>query len=233
MQPLIVYTAIIGGFNDRLRPAPTARDPQNRPVKYVCFTDSFSFNFTDPPSPDGAPKWELRLPRWEHLEVPRRTARWHKLLAHRALGGDSPEFSLWLDGSHQLKVNPWELVDRYLAADKSEVATFKHCQRDCVYEEAKACVALHKDDTAAIVRQMDRYAREGVPHHAGLYETSVFLRRHTLATAAFNEAWWRELSGGSLRDQLSVNYVARECKVDVKHIAGTRYQSPFFVFHKH
>jgi len=232
---LVVYTAIIGGKGpDRLRPLPVARDPMGRPVKYVCFTDGFSFNFTDPPNPPGAPDWELRLPAWEHEDSPRRTARWHKVMAHQALAADAPHYSLWLDGSHQLDVEPWSLVDRYLSRTAA-IATFKHCQRDCVYEEGKACVQLRKDDPAVIARQLDRYRKEGVKPHAGLFETSVFLRRHHQRPEVdrFNELWWAEMTADSLRDQLSVNYAARKVGLPYNHVAGTRYKSPYFTFYPH
>lgn len=229
---LVVYTAIIGGFNDKLRPPPVERDPRKRPVKYVCFTDCIYRNDTDPPRASGSPRWEIRLPLWEHRDSPRRTARWHKVMAHEALYDYKPDYSLWLDGSHQLDADPWSLVDRYMQTNVA-LATFKHCQRDCVYEEAKACVALRKDDKEVIAAQMDRYAKEGVKPHAGLFETSVFMRRCWTEVERFNALWWAEISAGSLRDQLSVNYAARKTGLAYNHIEGTRYKSPHFTFYSH
>jgi hypothetical protein len=56
--------------------------------------------------------------------------------------------------------------------------------------------------------QVGRYEFSGYPHNNGLVETGVLLRRKQPEVATFNERWWAEIRQGSLRDQLSFNYVA-------------------------
>ena len=92
---LVVYTAIIGGFNDYPhRPAVINPD-----VQYVVFSDTHR----TVPTP-----WELRRPVWVH-NSPRRTARYHKINADLLF--PDAALTLWHDGSHQLVVDPWTVVN--------------------------------------------------------------------------------------------------------------------------
>jgi hypothetical protein len=219
---LIVYTAIMGSRRDLLRPIVAPPDPKGRPIQYVCFSDIARL-----PVPPG---WEIRPPLWRH-ENPRRTARWHKTMAHRALG-DGLDYSLWIDATNQLQVNPWELVDRYLA-DGREMAVCRHPDRRCVYDELKVCIQLVMDDPAIMQQQIARYRAEGYPPRMGLYEMAVVLRAHTPKIQEFNERCWAEICAGSYRDQLCANYVAWKMKLPVAYLAGYRACSPYFTFYPH
>jgi hypothetical protein len=219
---MIVYTAMIGSARDNLRPIIARPDGRGRKVEYVCFSDIATL--TVPPG------WEIRAPLWRH-DHPRRTARWHKTMAHAALGADV-QHSLWIDATQQLLVNPWELVDRYLV-DGRDIAVFRHPQRSCVYQELTECIRLRYDDEATMRKQVDRYEEEGYPAGQGLFEMSAVLRAHTPRIREFNEACWREIHTGSLRDQLCVNYVAWKMKLPVAFMAGHRVASPYFKFYPH
>jgi len=218
---LIVYTAIISTDRDTLRPVITPPDPAGRPIQHVCFTDNPQIT---------APGWEIRAPLWKH-DHPRRTARWHKMMAHASLGSDT-EFSLWLDATHQLHANPWELVDTYLT-DNRDIAVFRHPQRSCVYDELEECVRLAYDDEPTMRRQVDRFREEGYPPNQGLFEMAALLRRHSPLIQQFNERCWREMHFGSYRDQLCVNYVAWKMKLPVTYLPGCRVANPFSKFYPH
>jgi hypothetical protein len=80
-----------------------------------------------------------------------------------------------------------------------------------VYAEARECIAGKRDDTAVIEAQMLRYRLAGYPEHAGLVESNVLLRRHHAPVLTrFAQTWWRELAGGSRRDQLSFGIASRD-----------------------
>lgn len=185
---LYCYTAIFGRVSDSLRPLPAARG-----VKFVAFVDR-RHNFEE--------GWELRPPQREY-EDKRRQARWHKCRAHELF--PDAEHSLWIDGNLLLKGSPARLLP---CLDACDLATFRHQERRCVYDELFACIRHRKDSEQIMVRQVDRYAALGYPRDNGLAETCAVLRRHTDAVNRFNEAWWREIENGSVRDQLSFDYVA-------------------------
>lgn len=218
MPELVVYTAITGGFNNELR-RPVVHDPAGREIRFVCFSDCVDSALTP---------WELCRPMWTHAD-PRRIARWHKVNSHVLF--PRADYTLWHDGNQNLVFNPWELVDRFLR--DGDIASYKHPQRDCVYEEHKACIQRKKDDPQVIRDQMDRYKAEGYPAHNGLLETTVMLRRNCPAVTDFNAAWWSEIAAGSRRDQLSVNYVLHSLKIPIVHLPGQRDRPVFFKYYPH
>jgi hypothetical protein len=219
---MIVYTAIIGNPGDCLRPIVAPPDPQGRIVQYVCFTDQ--------PTSAAPAGWEIRPPIWRH-DNPRRTARWHKVMAHVALG-DRVEHSIWMDATHQLEVNPWMLIERYLIEGR-DIALFRHPLRSCVYQEHQVCARMRLDDETTMRNQMDRYRQDGYPPGRGLFEASAVLRVHSTRIREFNERWWQEIDRGSLRDQLSVNYAAWKLRIPVAYLAGCRAINPYFNFYRH
>ena len=218
MEPLVVYTAICGGFLPCIPGPRVPSDPSERPVRYVCFSDGL----TAIPRP-----WELRPLRWEHRNDPRRTARFHKLMSHQLF--PEARLTLWHDASHYLLVNPWSLVDRHLP-EGLDLATFRHPLRNCLYRELGACIRLDKDDQTVMRRQVTRYLEQGYPLEHGLNETTVLLRRHTRLIRKLNRYWWWQIRTGSRRDQLSFNYVLWRLRAEshLGCIPGSRDNSPYF-----
>lgn len=218
---LVVYTAILGQTRDTLR-APTIRpDPAGRRLRFYAFTDR---------SDAGVHPWVVCQAKHAIGTDPRRAARYIKTnprldLVHGA------QYSLWLDGSHRLTCNPWDMVDRHLNA--ADVAIARHGERNCVYQELNACTRLRKDDPAVMYRQVEGYRESGYPAHHGLHETGAVLRRLTPASNAFSAAWSREIEMGSCRDQLSVDYAAWSCGVQIADLPGSGRASPYFDFFPH
>lgn len=212
---LTVYTAIFGDI-DQLHP-PLFSSPN---VTYVAFVE------TDFPYEHNG--WQCRPPFFRHENL-RRQARQHKLLAHVLFPDE--KYTLWLDGSFTPKNDP-RIFGSGLREDVP-LATFNHSQRSCVYQELEACVRLRKDDISTMRQQVGRYFAEGYPYHNGLVETCVVLRRREEKTDKFNELWWKELSNGSLRDQLSFNYAAWKLQMKYTAFDGNVFQCPHFEFRSH
>ncbi|MBM3667968.1 MAG: DUF616 domain-containing protein, partial [Actinobacteria bacterium] len=176
----------------------------------------------------GHPGWEPRpLPAPEL--PPARAARLPKLLPHRFL--EDAEASVWIDANYSVRCDLDRLVSE--ALNEAEIAFFAHPQRDCVYEEAEACVRLGKDDPELIAAQMARYRAAGYPAHNGLVAAGVVVRRNTLAVRAFCERWWSELEAGSHRDQLSAPYVVERTGVEYAVLGDDPWTSPRFDFRPH
>lgn len=212
---VVVYTALFGAESgDALRPV--LHWTPSAPVQYVCFTDQAL----------ACPRWECR-PAVHQEKTARRTARWHKLMAHAAL--PEAEVSIWLDACLQWRGDPYQLVAQHLAA--AELATFRHPQRDCIYAEQRACVRFRKDDPALMQAQVDYYRYCGYPPAYGLAETALLARRHTPAVATFNELWWTLMQRYSCRDQLGFDFVAWYGRHEYGIIPGNRGGSAYTVFH--
>jgi hypothetical protein len=109
-----------------------------------------------------------------------------------------------------------------------------HPNRNCVYDEADACIEAGKGDRGEIREQMQRYRCRGFPKGAGLPENSVLLRRHH-APAVENtmETWWAEFRRGSSRDQLSFVYAAWETGFEYGLLPMPIIESDCFVRYPH
>ena len=185
-----VYTCVTGTF-DSIK-APSITSPG---VEFYCFTDH----------PERLrPPWKPR--QVEFHRDNRRTARMHKLLPHKYM--PDADAWVWVDGSMHLQGDVRTAVTKYLA--QKDIAVRIHPWRKplCAYSEARACIEIGKDDPDLIKTQMDRYRAEGYPERHGMVDSAFLLRRNTAECRRFNEAWWAELDGGSLRDQLSFNYTS-------------------------
>lgn len=201
IERLVVYTAIIGPYDD-------LKDPEyiTPNCDYVCFTDQDLKSDV----------WQIRkvLPLYEDNT---RTARKYKTLPHRFL--TDYDISIWVDGNIQIVGNAWNYVNKHLG-EYNGLAVHNHMdcfdKRNCVYDEANAIFQLgqlnggnFKDNPETIRTQMERYLDAGYPPDNTLVFTCTVLRRHNWELIkSFGEQWWQEIKYGSKRDQLSFNYSA-------------------------
>lgn len=194
-----VYTAIFGGYEALL---PQRRIPG---VDFVCFADR-----------------DVRARPWKtvrvepHVGDATRDARRYKILPHRFL--TEYDISIWIDANYLVVGDVDELID--IALRSSNIGVFDHSQtavdpRNCTYEEFDEIMRLHneknayKDDPEVMRAQIERYRREGYPPGNGLAFSAAIVRRHHAPDVVRTmERWWKEVSDGSRRDQLSFNYVA-------------------------
>lgn len=187
----VVFTAIVNGYDQLF--VPDNIDPA---VDYVCFSDT---------PMNGYGLWEIRPIPYYHPD-PTRRARYVKTHAPSLLG--NYEIAVWIDANILFRGK----LQKYISLVKgcAAIGFISHPVRTCVYQEARACIELKKDDPAVINEQIDRYRNEGVPPHQGMFETNFFVcsLQHE-KSKSFMRAWWREIDRYSRRDQLSVNYALR------------------------
>lgn len=212
---IVVYTALIGDIDRLWAPLPGSES-----VEHIAFVDAPKSEVGTPPAIQpgtsrtaGKPTWEQRIvaPAWDN----RRTARHYKACPHRYM--PDADVWIWVDANVRARVKPELLVERYTGA----LATFKHWDRDCLYDEAAFCAKVHKDNPRTLASQAARYAYAGMPRHWGLAATRVVIRRNTPEIVALNEAWWAEMEAWSLRDQVSLPYVCWKQGIRWERIPGT------------
>ena len=166
---------------------------------------------------------KLKSKVWKIIHLPhiifsdlRREGRMVKWLIHKFIAGY--EYSLWIDSNVELRTPVVKLIRKYLL--ESDIAVFKHKDRNCVYEEAKDCILQKLDHCDIIDKQMQKYQSDGYPADNGLTETTVLLRRHTKQIRQFNEAMWAEICTNSKRDQLCFDYIANKLGITVVNFPG-------------
>ena len=197
MSNVIVYTAIIGNI-DKLWSVMPGSDN----VRHIAFVDAIkkevklpedkSLNFT--------PAWEQVVikPVWDA----RRTARHYKAVPQRYM--PDADVWIWVDGNVRARKDQMSIIKRY---PESELVTYKHWDRKCLYVEAAFCAKIGKDSKEILSKQVARYRRAKMPNNWGLAATRVVIRRNTQAIRDLNEAWWQEIKNHSLRDQVSLPFV--------------------------
>lgn len=205
---LIVYTAAFGNTDPLQEPEAFAG------ARFVCFTDQ-----------------PIRSRRWEIVQMPlqdapTRVSRTLKLNPHHLF--PDADASLWMDACFSLRTPVADL----LAKHPEQVVAFRHRDRQRITDEAHEIARLGKAKPIAVFRQLAEYQAAGFDTGTNkmseLSCNGVILRRHTPEVAALNEAWTREIEAHTLRDQMSLDYVAWRHGVQIGRWPGTHDACPHF-----
>lgn len=188
-KKVAVYTAITGDYDSLETPS-----VENKDFDYICFTNNpnITSNF-----------WEIRLMEDDEELDEIRKARKYKILPHKYLS--EYDYSIWIDGNFDMIVNIADYVREY--SQNHKLLAIPHEARDCIYDEAEACIELEKDSEDIIEEQMIKYREEGFPEHYGLIASGILFRdHHDPKVIELMETWFNEVRNHSRRDQLSFNY---------------------------
>lgn len=211
----VVYTGIFDDYDVLTDP-----DSPSSEIDYLCFTDD--------PDVESA-VWTPVLVESDDLSGSELN-RAVKILPHKFLR--SYDCSLYVDGNIKIRCDVARLFDEYLT--DQAMALPPHPKRNCVYEEADACIEAGKGAPEEINEQMQRYRRQGFPEDAGLPENSMLLRRHHAPPVKRTmETWWEEFRRGSSRDQLSFVYAAWETELEYGLFSMPIVESDGFVMYPH
>lgn len=182
---MIIYTAITNHY-DTLK-APSVLTPG---AAYVAFVDDDGYEVPTP--------WQMR--KIDGVERnPRVTSRRYKLLPHRYFPDHG--VSIWVDSSLRIKA---DLTTLLAALAEQPLAAFPHPERDGIYDEASAVLALSLALRDRVRAQMQHYRDMEYPVHNGLFMGGLLVRRHhDQALIQASEDWWCDVQTYSQRDQLS------------------------------
>lgn len=175
-----IYTAMFGS-ND------IWMDPEfvNLDYDYYLFTD----------------RQDIKSEVFKVITMPgnQRKAREIKILSHRFL----PDYDIWV--WHDADFRQKTTMNEFTSLKNWELIIMHHPNRNCIYNEAEACIEEKKGNKHVITQQMNKYRRKGYPENNGMVATGFIIRKNTYRIRLLNERWWYELSKGSVRDQLSFN----------------------------
>ena len=221
MMRKVIYTCVVGGYDEILQPE--AVDPS---FDYVCFSNDFT---------------EQRIGVWEirgipsSLEDPVRLSRYVKLLPHRAL----PEYdvSVWMDANIQITGREFYGFLERAVDSGAIVAQVPHPSFDSVYDDMRAIAIMDREKFRDVYRQYRHLRKEGFPSGGGMFENNIIFRRHNdPAVVAVSEEWWREYNAFSSRDQFSLMYLYWKRGMSVPLLLGEGVNSrnaPFLRAHGH
>lgn len=134
----------------------------------------------------------------------RRNAKIYKILPHLFVPGY--DYYIWIDSTHQVAMDPNQIINTYL--NDSDIALFKHPERNCVAEEGELIKQVNFDHHNLVQEQMDFYfGYEKYPSNNGLYELPCRVQRNSRKIQEAMLLWWEQICMFSSRDQLSLPYV--------------------------
>lgn len=210
----VIYTCITNGY-DTLDEKPFICNG----FDYVCFTDNPSLE---------SKVWQIRPMPKETEDIPsHKKQRFVKINPHKVL----PEYdiSVWVDGNIHIDGDINDLLSN------ETIIIPQHPKRDCIYDEMTACFNLKKDTMGHMLPQISRYKKENFPEKYGMVQSNIIIRKHnTDECKKVMNLWWKELSNGSHRDQLSFNYCLWKYQdVKVKLLDKFIYKSKYFKLSTH
>lgn len=212
-----VYTCIVGEY-DQLRDPIYANDGYD----FIVFSDK-----------------EIESPIWKKREIPENVRKLNdKTLINRYLKMHSSEvfpeydYAVYIDGNVCIASDISTLIS---VADegKTGFAMHRHVLRDCIYDEAEACILYGKGNTEKLKEQVVQYKQEGFPAKYGMLEATVIIFNiHNRECQTLMSGWWDEfIRSGSKRDQIALPYVLwkRGYKIsDVGCLGNNVYRNPKF-----
>lgn len=186
----VVYGVNIGAYDDF--PIP----PEMDDCSYFLITDAAEV-------PSDCP-WTIVSPTLQEIDI-KRQCLWYKTHPHKLF--PDAEFVTWIDSNIECRTHSGQVLMSHETL--SEIATFVHPDRNCVYEEAIAIINIKLDKQEVIDRVVKNLKQQGLPKAFGLFETNVlFSRTQDPAVRDFFETWWRSIYLGSRRDQMSFTYAS-------------------------
>jgi FkbM family methyltransferase len=207
MDNIVIYTALFTDNIDKIYGIIPEYETNND-IDFVLYTNTPHIK---------SDVWDVRLVNLE-FDDPRKSARQYKLLPHRYLSEYDGWF--WIDNSCSFLYNPLDLYNYYLD-DGYDISLHRHCDRNCLYDEASTCSDRGLDSSNIISKQIDRYKNDNYPTNNGLYETGILMRKNNKVIRDFNEMWWDELDNFSVRDQISFPYILSKNDVKINAIEET------------
>lgn len=209
-----VYTCITQGYDELNLPTHRCSG-----VDFYCFTD-------DPSKV--RPPFIYRDTACKDLN-PAEQNRFIKMHPHLILS--AYDASVYVDGNIQVIGDVGSLARESLTSAK--IAAYSHPERDCVYDEAKACALLGLEWVHKIAEQVKLYEHQRFPRHHGLVEANILFRRHNdHQVIKVMEFWWTLFQRYAKRDQLSFNYACWQQGLEIHNLGrhDARFRHEYFLY---
>lgn len=187
-----IYSVITGGYDSIRTPTYINED-----MDYILFTDNPNLQS------DGI--WQIRLIDNPQNLSSHLLSRHVKVFPHLYLA--EYDYSLYVDGNLALIGDVHKLISIY--HKKESMICNSHDERDCIYDEAVACLELGKDTKDVVDRHVSHLRDNNYPERNGLIIGGYLIRSHRdEKLKKVMSDWWEMITNYSKRDQLSFNYVA-------------------------
>lgn len=215
---IAVYTCVTGNYDKKiLEPFVKVEN-----IDFYLFTDNT----------------EKQSEYWSIKAIPEKiNKKYNNILKNRYLKMhpyelfENYDYSIYIDGNVQVMS---DLTDLVFSINKSVgIAMHKHQFRDCICDEIEACKIKKKGNYREMKKQVQKYIENGFPKKFGMLEATIIITdlKNKVAKKLLNEWWVEFISNGSLRDQISLQYVVWKNNFTIKDIAvlgSNLYRNPKF-----
>ena len=212
MNKICVYTCITGDY-DKVNELPF----KEKGVDYYLFTNNDKIN---------SKTWNvvyIEDKKLDNITLSRKI---------KMIGNDITnkyEITVWIDGATYIKKSIIEFIDKYCDLKKYSLIGFKHSIRNCVYEEAKACIYYNREKIENIKKLLNYLEKRKYPHQNGLIEAAILVKntKDSILTTTMND-WFNMFIKYCQRDQLSFNYCAYKNKLKFKLLDMNAFDNEYF-----
>lgn len=186
---------------------------------------------TDDPAPDAPLPWDVHTIERAPNESPRLASK----VARCRPFTFAPEadVAIWLDAAGEVTSALFVAELLGLLGD-GEFAAFAHPDRDCVYAEASATMALPKysDEIERLADWVQWLHAEGWPEHAGLWCGTLTVQRNTPSMRAAGLEELILCRAGAENDQLALPVALSRWAVEPVTIPGDVWRNPWITWHR-
>ncbi|MDP4299853.1 hypothetical protein [Leptothrix discophora] len=210
----IIYTCITKGYDELLPP-----QGEFEGIEFICINDG---NIVVPPP------W-INIPITGDLSGALLN-RHAKICYFEYECLNSAEILIYVDGSISITGDTSDLVNNVISND-GHTFLYEHPQRDCVYDEAKACFVSMKSNLKETRRFLERIRAAGLPKNLGLFEGGVIIRKAaSIECKRLMLEWWQEYLNGIKRDQLALIFSAWKAGTNITSLgrADHRFTHKYF-----
>ncbi len=212
---ITVYTALIG-------PADELRPPPPSDATFLCVTDRAD-------APAGWTVKKVSVPAGDERKVARAVKHTPTKWCPQA------DVSIWMDASFDLLVTPEQLVDAALRG-AAPVVGFRHPDRQRIRQEAAVITEYGLAPADRVAAQIAAYQADGFDTDEApqtvITTTGLLVRQHSPAVTAFQKMWRQQLEQFTLRDQLSVDYVASKQGLLIGYLPGSYRENRFVQYQR-
>ena len=215
MKKACVYTCLTGNYDNLHEVEVTDKN-----VDFICYTNNKN----------------LKSKTWKIIYIENNGLNDHQLSRKvKMLGADyidkNYDISVWQDASVIWKKEPSEFINKYL---KGDFSCFVHNERNSVRDEAYEVIRLRRDNKKNVLNHLKFLDKEGFPDDLGLFEMTVFIKRHNEPLVKETmKVWFDTYLKNTKRDQLSFMYSIWKTKLKVHPIKMNVWNNQWVEHAKH
>lgn len=214
---ICVYTCITGDY-DNLHEI-----VKEDGIEYLCFTNNPKIKSS---------YWKMVYIEDEDNLGNMLLSRKIKILGHPYL--EQYDISIWVDGALEVKGKLRQFVKEWCDLSRYPMACFCHRLRNCVYDEARACIVHRKADKEDVIKYLNFLEQEEFPKEYGLAECTVLIRKENdLEVKRTMKLWFELLCKYVKRDQLSFPYSIWKTGLKIHWINLNVFDNPWFFWKAH